>query len=327
MLKDAELHSRLGLRPLTSDPTFAMKTFATLSALLLTLSFLAQLGHVADAKPADQPAATGAPVEFFQAIDEKLVDVKFIAKSSHEARILIKNNTKQPVNLQMPEAFAGVPILAQFGGGGGRGGGGFGGGNRGGGGGGGQQGVGGGGLGGGGGGGLGGGGGGGGFFSVPPEETAKINVPVVCLDHGLRDPNGAAAYKIVPVEDYIGDRPAMIELLKAFGQGELNHAAAQAATWHLNSGLTWDELRTKLTGTRRSLSRAPYFSIAELRAGMAYANEASRLATVNADQYARDKQARAEKAAKAKAKASEARSTSDSDSNVPAATISSDEKS
>lgn len=305
-----------------------MKTtfFAT---LLLTLSSLSQLAHAADAKPAEQVAATSAPVEFFQAIDDKLVDVKFIAKSSHEARILITNNTKQPVHLQMPQAFAGVPILAQFGGGNRGGGGGFGGGNRGGGGGGGQQGVGGGGLGGGG-GGLGGGGGaggGGGFFSVPPEETAKINVPVVCLDHGLRDPNGAAAYKIVPVEDYIGDKPAVVELLKAFGHGELNQAAAQAAAWHLNSDQSWDQLRAKLSGTRRSLSRGPYFSAEELRAAVAYANEASRLAASNADKYAAEKKARAEKAAKAKEKASEARSATDADTAESASKDSSEKKS
>ena len=49
------------------------------------------------------------------------VDVKFIAKSDHAARMIITNKTKQPLNLQMPEAFAGVPVLAQFGGGGGGG--------------------------------------------------------------------------------------------------------------------------------------------------------------------------------------------------------------
>jgi hypothetical protein len=44
---------------------------------------------------------------------------------------------------------------------------------------------------------------------------------------------------------------------------------------------------------------------------MVYANEASRLATVNADKYAAEKNARAEKAAKAKEKSSESRSTAD----------------
>ncbi len=112
----------------------------------------------------------------------------------------------------------------------------------------------------------------------------------------------------------------MVELLKAFGNGELQHGAVQAAAWHLNSDLTWDELAAKLQGTRRSLKRPPYFTAAEVRAGMAYANEATRLAEANADQYAREKQARAEKAAKAKTESSDARSTTDTDSNEPPAT-------
>ncbi len=253
-----------------------------------------------------------APVEFFSAMDEGHVEVKFIAKSDRAARILITNKTAKPIQLKLPEAFAGVPVLAQFGGGG-QGGGGFGGGGRGGGGlgggGGGQQSVG-GGLGGGGGGGLQGGGGGGGFFSIPPEQTAKINVPVVCLDHGLRNPSSSANYKIVPAGAHL-DRPEMIELLKAFGRGELQHGATQAAAWHLNSHLSWNELASKLQGTRRSLSRPPYFSREEIQAGIAYASEAHRLAQVNAAEYDRD-DAPAETS-------SEARSTSDADAIEPAA--------
>jgi hypothetical protein len=239
--------------------------------------------------------ATTGTVGLFDAIDAGRVDVTFIAKSDRAARILITNRQKQPIHLRLPEAFAGVPVLAQFGGGGGgRGGGGFGGGGRGGGGfggggsGGGQQSVG-GGLGGGG-GGLGGGGlggGGGGIFSVPPEQTAKINVPVVCLDHGLRTPSASNKYKMVPAEDHL-DRPAVVELLKAFGRGELNHAATQAATWHLNNDLSWQELAAKLSGTRRSIRRPPYFSREEIQAGVAYANEAARLAEANASLYARN---------------------------------------
>jgi hypothetical protein len=251
-------------------------------------------------------------------MDNQQIDVKFMAMNDHEARILIKNNTGQPLNLKMPEAFAGVPVLAQFGGGGGGrvGGGGrsvtTGGGNQ-------SVGGGGGGLGG---GGLGGGGGGGGFFSIPPEKITKIDVPVVCLDHGLRDPHSAAAYKIVPAESHVG-QPAVVELLKAFGRGQLEHGAAQAAAWHLNSGLSWQELSAKLTGTRRSLSRSSYFSPAEIRAGMAYAGEAARLAEVNAEQYAKEKQARLEKAdaPRAEVESSDERSTTDADSNeiAPAA--------
>ncbi|MEX0641793.1 MAG: hypothetical protein WD468_03785, partial [Pirellulales bacterium] len=151
-----------------------------------------------------------------------------------------------------------------------------------------QQSVGGGGGGFGGGGGQG-GGGGGGFFSIPPEQTKKIDVALLCLDHGLRDPSSSKPYKLVAATDHI-QNPAVIELLKAFGRGELQHDAAQAAAWNLSSGVSWNQLAAKLSGTRRSFSRKPYFSAEAIRAGMDYANEAQRLAVVNADQYRMDKQ-------------------------------------
>lgn len=230
------------------------------------------------------PQAGFAEHDFFEAIDKGIIDVNFVARNDHAARIIIANKLKEGVNLRLPEAFAGVPeiVLAQFGGGGG----GFGG--RGGGlgggstgiGGGGAQGVG-GGLGGGGGGGFGGGGlgggGGGGVFSVPPEKVGKINVPVVCLDHGKADPSSSRPYKIVPVDTYVKE-PAVVELLKAFGRGELRHDAAQAATWHLNNGLSWQELAAKQQGTVRSIVRPPYFAPEALQAASSYASEAQRLA-------------------------------------------------
>ena len=146
------------------------------------------------ASPADAGAAAAESVGLFDAIEAGRVDVTFIAKSDRAARILITNREKQPIHLRLPEAFAGVPVLAQFGGGGGGrggGGGGLGGGGGGlGGGGGGQQSVG-GGLGGGGGGlgggGLGGGGGGGGgIFSVPPEKPPRSMCPSYAWTMGYK---------------------------------------------------------------------------------------------------------------------------------------------
>jgi hypothetical protein len=221
----------------------------------------------------------------------------------------------------MPEAFAGVPVAAQFGGAGG-GGGRVGGGGRSTttGGGGGQQSVGGGG--GGLGGGLGGGGGGGGLFSIPPERTAKLNFAVLCLNHGLRDPSSSAPYDIVRSDEI--DRPAVVELLKAFGRGELKHGAAQAAAWNLNSDLTWQQLAAKLQGTRRSFSRPPYFSADEIKAGIAYANAATRLAEANAPEYQRAKNEREER--KSKSESSDARSTTDTASKEPAKTDAAEDK-
>lgn len=294
------------------------KSFASLAACFLAIGLSASFAHAADKQPAAKAAtATADAVNFFDAIDNHQIDAKFLAKNDKEARVLIKNNTNQPLTLKVPEAFAGVP-LAQFGGGGGGGNrGGGGGGGFGGGGGGQQQSVGGGGLGGGGGGGFG-GGGGGGQFSVPPDQTTKIDVAVVCLDHGMRTPNAAAAYKIVRADEHL-ENPAVIELLKAFGRGGLEPGAAQAAAWNLNNNLTWEELAAQLQGTRRTPNRAPLFTKAEIQAAMAYSNEATRLAEVNAGEYEALKKARAERASKAAAEKSEARSTTDADSNEPAA--------
>ena len=237
-------------------------------------------GAVGEKEVGGEPAQQ---VEFFQAKADGLLEVKFIAKNDHAARVVLRNTTNRQMDVKLPEAFAGIPVLAQFGGGGfggggrggGRGGGGFGGGGMGGG----SQGMG-GGMGGMGGGGMGGMGGGGGFFSIPPEKVRRIDLPVVCLDHGKKDPSSSMPYEIVPVDEYV-DRPEVVHLLKAFGYGELQHAAAQAATWHLNNDLSWSALAAKRKGTRRSFTRPPYFSRQELQAAVAYSDEARRRAQHN----------------------------------------------
>lgn len=295
----------------------AKTIFSSLGASLFAVALLVRSAPAADATPTSK-TTTSPAIDLFDAVENNQAEVKFIAKNDHDARLIIKNNTNQPLNLRLPEAFVGVPALAQFGGGGRGGGGGGrvggGGGARGGtSGGGGQQSVG-GGLGGGG-GGL--GGGGGGQFSIPPEETAKINANIVCLDHGLRTPNGSSAYTIVPAGAYLEDKPAVVELLKAFGHGDMERGAVQAAAWNLNSGVPWDKLAAKLDGTRRSTNRSPYFTATEIHAGMAYATEATHLAEMKADEYAKEKKTRAEKAAKAKSLSSRALSTTDTDSNEP----------
>jgi len=306
--------------------------FYTLGFVVIALGAVAQSSSAKEKETTQSPksevaaSTPGSAIEFFDAVDKGKINAKFIALNDHEAKLIVTNNTPQPLTLKLPDAFAGVPVAAQFGGGGGgRGGGGRTGGGRSGGTGGGggqQQSVGGGG--GGAGGGIGGGGGGGGFFSVPAEKTEKIAMSVVCLDHGLRDPSSGTAYKMVPA-DAVVDRPAVLELLKAFGRGELKHGAAQAAAWHLNNDLTWQQLAAKLQGTKRSFNRPPYFSADDIRSGMAYATEAERLAIANADEYERAKKERAEKLAKSES--SDARSTTDSASKQPEKAEAADKKS
>ncbi len=224
--------------------------------------------------PAD---ASSEPIGLFDAMEKDLVEVTFVAKNDEQGRVIVANKTDQPVNFRMPNAFVGVPVLAQFGGGAGGGGlGGGGGGTQ-------AVGGGGGGLGG---GGMGGGGMGGGAFSVAPEKAAKINVPLVCLEHGKRIPSSKKPYKIVPAEDELSSKPEVIELLTALGRGQLNRDAAQAAVWHSTDDMSWQDLAAKLDGTERSTVRNAYFTAAEIQAAIAYHSEAVRLAAVKAAERA-----------------------------------------
>jgi len=207
-------------------------------------------------KPGKAEANLQPVVDMFDAISDGTLTVQVIPKDATRANLLFRNQTKQPLRLRVPEAFAGVPVLAQRGGfGGGGGGRGGGGGGFGGGGGGGQQAFG----GGGGGGGFGGGGGGGGFFQVAPEAMRKVKIVTICLEHGKKDPNPKIAYEIKPIETVTGDK-RVHEICKLLGDGKLDQQIAQAAAWHLTDGLTWEQLVQKVKIRHLNGSTETYFS-------------------------------------------------------------------
>jgi hypothetical protein len=165
------------------------------------------------------------PVDLLEAMETGTIDVKLIVKNGQQARIVAKNNTDQPLTIQVPEAFAAVPVLAQT-----------------------TQ---------------GGGGTGSGLFNVPPEKVAKHDVGFICLEHGKPDPRSTMQYELKPISAMTKD-PAVLEVLRLHGQGQVSHAVAQAAVWHLANGLSWQQLATK---ERKNLSvpNTPYFSRAALQ--------------------------------------------------------------
>ena len=213
-------------------------------------------------------------VEMFKAIDAGQIEVKLIPKDATQCNVLIKNKTNKPLNVQLPEAFAGVPVLAQMGMGGGGMGGMGGGGNSGM-----NQGFG-GGMGGGGmgGGGMGGGQGGGqgGFFNIAPEKVGKLPCPTVCLEHGKRDPRPAVPYVIKPIESFT-DKAEVHELCRLLGRGLVPQRAAQVAAWHLNNGMSLQELAAKQLRFADGSSR-PYFSPQEIKVGVQAIVAATKLA-------------------------------------------------
>lgn len=254
--------------------TWHWRYLAPMAALaVLSTTLLAADRHARPAKIGSyNPENT--TVEMFEAIQSGDIEVRLIPKDSTQCNVLIKNKTDRPLNVKLPEAFAGVPALAQFGGGG-LGGGDGGRGNRGGGGGnnnnsnqsmgGGMGGMGGGGM-----------GGGMGMFNVPPEKVGQLKVTTVCLEHGKDEPRAAIPYEIKPLES-VTTKAGVRELCQSLGNGQLDQRAAQAAAWHLNNDMSWQELAAKQLHFANGASR-PYFSPAEIQAGMKIAATATTIA-------------------------------------------------
>ena len=243
-------------------------TSALALLLLMTGAVWAATGRGRPAKIGEYNAAD-ATVEMFAAIDKGDIAVKLIPKDSRQARVMITNKTDKPLNVKLPEAFAGVPVLAQAGLAGGGGGTGRSGGSNGG-----NQSMGGGmgGMGGMGGGGM---GGGMGMFNVPPEKVGQFSVTTVCLEHGKREPQAKVPYEIKPLESFTS-KPGVRELCELLGSGRVSQRAAQAAAWHLNNGMTWQELATKRYDLANG-TKPPYFSAQEIQNGMQVAATAIRL--------------------------------------------------
>ena len=176
---------------------------------LLALSTAAGAAERRDEKTS--PAADAASaVDLFDAIESKAVDVKLIPKDATEANVMIANKTGKPLTVRLPDAFAGVPVLAQRTGGTGGGsssgsstnqsvGGGMGGGGM--------------------------GGGMGGMMNIAPEKVAKFKVPTVCLEHGKKDPRPAIPYEIKPLET-VTTKAGVKELLTALGKQKMSQRSA-----------------------------------------------------------------------------------------------------
>ncbi|EMI55743.1 putative membrane or secreted protein, partial [Rhodopirellula sallentina SM41] len=108
--------------------TNAVKRFAASTARFSVLSLVA-LASFAAANLAVTPIANAGGGEIvdqaglFAAMDAGQVEATFIPQNAAKANLLVKNLTEKPLQIQLPAAFAGVPINAQMGGmGGGMGG-------------------------------------------------------------------------------------------------------------------------------------------------------------------------------------------------------------
>ena len=188
----------------------------------------------------------------FDAMHDGDLGVQFIPHNSREATLILTNNTDQPLNVHLPEAFAAIPVVAQFpqqqpavappapatsaaakgskikasgsgtnpnqrpngfGGAVANGKAGAQAGN----------------------------GGNGAAFSIPPERVVKLKLSAVCLEYGNAEPNAHVPYTIVPIDTYTSSAEVR-ELCRQLGTGKLDQQVAQAAAWHLTSHMSWDKI-------------------------------------------------------------------------------------
>jgi hypothetical protein len=250
------------------------------AALVAALPLVAAAASPSRSVPKEATAVIG----LFEGMESGDIEVKVIPKDSKAGTVMIRNKTGKPLSIKLPEAFAGVPVMAQFGGGGMMGGmGGMGGMNGGmggmGGGMGGQQGFAGGGMAGAGMGGM--GGQAGGFFNVGPEKVGKLKIVTVCMDHGKNDPNPRVPYKLIPIEKYAKNADVS-EVVKMMVKGEIDQHSAQAAVWHLQNGLEWEALASKIGAKHLNGSVEMYFSSSHMHRAMA----ASRIGAQRAEESA-----------------------------------------
>ena len=234
--------------------------FCSRLAIALALTLLCSTLTAAEyVKPPKGGAynAKDQTVEMFAAIAKGDIAVKLIPKDSTQCRVLIENKTDKPLNVKLPDAFAGVPVLAQVGNqignnnnnnnqmqgmGGGMGGMGM---------------------------------GGGGMFNVAPEKVGQFKVATVCLEHGKAEPK-PIPYEIKPIDSFT-TKPGVRELCQALAAGQIGQRAAQAAAWHLNNDMSWEQLAAKRLRFANGTSR-PYFSQEEIRGGMQVAAVAVKVA-------------------------------------------------
>ena len=246
-------------------------------------------------------------VELFAAMESGEIEAELIAPSARQVFVRVTNKSKDQLRIQLPKAFAAVPVLAQmqpgiFPGGmpggqigmgpgmGQAGMGQLGMGNQGGAG----QGLGGGFNGGGvgqgnqfgnqigNGAGIGNGIGiGRGAFRVPAGKVGKVSAASFCLEHGKPDPNSKIKYRIVPIEQFVGSDERIVTLCHLLADGSISQNTAQAAAWNLANGISFDQLATMNRVQSKYTGNVRMFNDDELKTALSIVEKLNKHAAAN----------------------------------------------
>ena len=164
-------------------------------------------------------------VEFFPAMDKGQIQTRLVPKDgTYLCQLIVRNRTEQPLKVLMPDAFGGAPFLAQR------------------------------------------------VseelignpaptqamgmsppaamyttdttvaaFNLPPEATSQVMLPWICLERHKAGPSARIPYQVKPLAK-ITDKPEVFELCHMLANRSVNMRMLQAAIWHVNNNLGWNQL-------------------------------------------------------------------------------------
>ena len=78
---------------------------------VVSLPLMAADGQKSQAR---KKGATGEIVDMFAAIENGQIKVQIFPRDATQARLVVTNETDQPISVALPPAFAATPVLAQF---------------------------------------------------------------------------------------------------------------------------------------------------------------------------------------------------------------------
>lgn len=113
-------------------------------------------------------------------------------------------------------------------------------------------------------------------FVVFPGRSRVLRVPTVCLEHGKREPHAKVPYRMVRLDACSSD-PRIADVLQSLSQGMISQKVAQAASWHLSSGRTWEQLASEVIAMAGGADPdVPVFAPLELAAASRFVEAASK---------------------------------------------------
>jgi len=112
-----------------------------------------------------------------------------------------------------------------------------------------------------------------GIFHVPPGKIVRAKRPCVCLEHGKDDPQPRIDYELRPIEQVIDD-PQVAAMLSLLAMGA-KQRVVQLAVWHRANGVSWDDLAAKRIDRLRGPD-APQYTSAEIETAQTLVKEIAR---------------------------------------------------